>query len=151
MYLGIHIGLHTAVKTVEKFFQNCQKLWKFWIKLCEKKINASVHEVGHCFCWKFYCGQAGGDFWNLHWHESCSVKFWKDHLLRAQNWGKLSWNSASEELAFAENSRVSRAFKMQRSDRWKLIKKRRLPACGFPSFLDPLLFQNSSTKIPYKS
>ena len=73
----------------------------------KKKKNTRPHAIGHCFCSKFYGVRAGGDFRILHWHLSCSVKFCKVHLLRAQNWGKLSWNSACEELASAEKVRVS--------------------------------------------
>ena len=39
----------------------------------------------------------------------------------------------------------------RRPGRWKLIIKRRLLAMRLVSILDPLLFQNSCTKIPYKS
>ena len=35
---------------------------------------------------------------------------------------------------------------MKRSGRWKLVNKRRLPACGSTSFLDPLLLQYFKTQ-----
>ena len=73
--------------------------------------------------------------------------------LNANNWPKFGEKFYPYHMIILSASilNFNVAAIMQRSDRWKLINKRRLPACGFPSFLDPLLFQNSSTKIPYKS